>query len=38
MQVLVRGREHLEPGGELIVTLGQTWNEARTDGEEQMTR
>ena len=38
MQVLVRSREHLEPGGELIVTLGQTWNDANADGEEQITR
>ena len=38
MQVLVRGREHLEAGGELIVTLGQTWNDSGTDGEERMTR
>ena len=38
MQVLVRSREHLEAGGELIVTLGQTWNEPGADGEERMTR
>jgi SAM-dependent methyltransferase len=35
---LVRAREHLEPGGELIVTLGQTWNEIGADGEERLTR
>ena len=38
MQVLVRSREHLEAGGELIVTLGQTWNDADTDGEERIIR
>ena len=39
MQVLVRSRDHLEArGGELIVTLGQTWNEPGADGEERMIR
>jgi SAM-dependent methyltransferase len=38
MQVLVRSREHLETGGELIVTLGQTWNDAGADGDERMVR
>ena len=37
-QVLVRAWEHLEPGGELVVTLGQTWNERDSDGEERLTR
>lgn len=34
----MRARHHLEPDGELIVTLGQTWNEAGTDCEERLTR
>jgi ubiquinone/menaquinone biosynthesis C-methylase UbiE len=38
IQVLVRARDHLEPDGELIVTLGQTWNDAGTDCEERLTR
>jgi SAM-dependent methyltransferase len=38
MQVLVRCREHLENGGELIVTLGQTWNDAGADGQERIVR
>jgi SAM-dependent methyltransferase len=38
IEALVRGREHLEAGGELIVTLAQTWNEAGADGEERLTR
>jgi ubiquinone/menaquinone biosynthesis C-methylase UbiE len=37
MQTLVRSREHLTPGGELIVTLGQTWKDV-DDGEERMVR
>jgi SAM-dependent methyltransferase len=38
IEALVRGRQHLDSGGELIVTLGQTWNEAGADGEERLTR
>lgn len=38
MQTLVRSREHLVPGGELVVTLAQTWNEAATEGEERLIR
>jgi ubiquinone/menaquinone biosynthesis C-methylase UbiE len=38
MQVLERARDHLEPDGELIVTLGQTWNEADLDCRERLTR
>jgi ubiquinone/menaquinone biosynthesis C-methylase UbiE len=38
VQVLVRSREHLEPDGEFIVTLGRTWNESATDGMERLTR
>lgn len=38
IQALVRSREHLVPGGELVVTLAQTWNEAAAAGEERMIR
>jgi SAM-dependent methyltransferase len=37
MQALVRSRDHLAPGGELIVTLGQTSQDV-DDGKEWMTR
>jgi SAM-dependent methyltransferase len=37
IQALVRSRDHLAPGGELIVTLGQASKETET-GEERMTR
>jgi ubiquinone/menaquinone biosynthesis C-methylase UbiE len=38
IEALVRSRQHLDSGGELIVTLGQTWNEAGADREERLTR
>ena len=38
IQALVRTREHLVPGGELIVTLAQTWNEAAAGEEERLIR
>ena len=38
IQVLVRSREHLMPGGELIVTLARTWNEAAAGAEERLIR
>jgi ubiquinone/menaquinone biosynthesis C-methylase UbiE len=37
MQALVRSRDHLAPGGELIVTLGQASNDV-DDGQERMAR
>jgi SAM-dependent methyltransferase len=37
-EALVRSRQHLESGGELIVTLGQTWNDPAADGQERLIR
>jgi ubiquinone/menaquinone biosynthesis C-methylase UbiE len=37
MQALVRSRDHLAPGGELIVTLGQTSKDV-DEGKERMAR